>query len=291
MSLSKIAFDLPDEEPQSKKMAGMKPFHEDLFEVPFFVGVIGPRHSGKSVWLFNLLSKKPGMYGASFKDHNIIVYSPTKDKDPTLKQLKLKYMYGPETDFGWLVHEIQKTQKANYKADNMTGVLLVIDDCTQLKGAWPHIETLSFYGRHDHIQVMYVAHKMSSIPRSVRTQTQQWTLFEPHERSELDWLLDMFSDKQTRVVWQNALRRCWDIPYNFAIIDYEQKELDRKYRSGFHEPLFTPDELNLVTGQVPLSTREMNMMEQVKGVNEERQEPIQEEQKMSKKRKRRHPKS
>jgi len=271
MSLSKISFDLPDEEPQSKKMAGMAPFHPDLPQVPFFVGVIGPRHSGKSVLLFNLLSKRAGMYGASFKDHNIIVYSPTKDKDPTLKQLRLKYQYGPETDVGWLVNNIRTIQKSYMDANNMTGVLLVFDDATQLRGAWPHIESLSYTGRHDHIQVMYVAHKMSSIPRGVRTQTQQWIIYPPHEESEWQWILDMFAKNQTKAVWQNALARAWGQPYNFVIIDFEEKELDRKYRSGFHEPLFTTEELSLVSGQVPLSSRELNMLEELKAVNADKQ--------------------
>ncbi len=264
---SGIVFELPDEEPQSKKMSGMKPFHPDLPQIPFFVGIIGPRHSGKSVFLYNLLSQKEGMYGNSFKKNNIIVYSLTKDKDPTLKQLKLKYMYGPPTDVGWLISNIKATQKAFMESENMTGVLLVFDDATQLKQAWPHIEELSYTGRHDHIQTMYVAHKMSSIPRGVRTQTQQWIIFKPHEESEFQWILDMFAKTQTKAVWQNALSRAWQKPHNFVMIDYEEKDLNRIFRSYFNEPLFLPEELALVSGQVPLSTREQNMLEDLKHEN------------------------
>jgi len=269
MSSSKINFQLPDEEPQSKKMAGMTPFHPDLPQVPFFVGVIGPRHTGKSVFLFNLLSQEPGMYGSSFKKHNMIVYSPTKDKDPTLKQLKLEYMYGPETDARWLVQDIMAKQRKHRDANNMTGVLLVFDDATQLRGAWGPIEDLSYTGRHDHIQVMYVAHKMSSIPRGVRTQTQQWIMFKPHEQSEMQWILDMFSKTETKGVWQNALTRAWQKPWNFVMIDYEERDVQRIYRSGFHDPLFLPEEFQMVSGQVPLSTKELTILEELKDNQDE----------------------
>lgn len=264
---NEIVFDLPPEEPASKKMAGMKPFHPDLPQIPFFVGIIGPRHSGKSVFLYNLLSNRTGMYGASFKKNNIIVYSMTKDKDPTLKHLKLKNMYGPPTSVAWLVQDIQTKQKAYLEAENMTGVLIVFDDATQLKEAWPSIEYLSYTGRHDHIHAMYVAHKMSSIPRGVRTQTQQWVIFKPHEESEWQWILDMFAKNATKAVWQNALARAWAKKHNFVLIDYEEKELDRIFRNGFHEPLFTSEEMMLVSGQIPLSSREMGMLEQLKAEN------------------------
>jgi hypothetical protein len=261
----RIDFQLPNEEPPSKKLAGMKPFHPDLPQIPFFVGCIGPRHSGKSVALFNLLSENEGMYGASFKKDNIIFYSQTNEKDPTMKQLNFKGKYGPPTKLGWLVNDIKNKQKAYNEANNMTGVLLVIDDATQLREAWPVIEELSFTGRHDHIHVIYVAHKMSSIPRSVRTQTQQWILFEPHEHSERGWLLDMFSRPKTRVVWDNALRRSWNKkPHNFVYIDYEEKEINRKYRSYFHDPLFTDEELMIISGKAPLTVREEENLQRLK---------------------------
>lgn len=266
--LQPIQFNLPPSEPPSKRMAGMKPFHPDLPQIPFFVGIIGPRHSGKSVFLYNLLSDAPGMYGASFKKNNIVVYSQTADKDPTLKHLKLKYMYGPPTPVGQIVTHVKNTQKTFMEADTMTGVLIVFDDATQLRDAWPYIEELSYTGRHDHIHVMYVAHKMSSIRRGVRTQTQQWIIFKPHEESEMQWILDMFAKNTTKTVWQNALSRSWAKPHNFVMIDYEEKDMERIYRSGFHDPLFTPEEMTLVGGEVPLSSREMGMLDMLRQHNE-----------------------
>lgn len=241
----------------SKKLGGMKPFHPDLPQVPFFVGIIGPRHSGKSVLLFNLLSDKQKYYGASFKKSNIVFYSKTANEDPTMKQLKLENVYGPPTSPKWLVEDIRSKQQAHKDADNMAPVLLTFDDATQLRDAWPVIEELSYTGRHAHIQVIYVAHKMSSIPRGVRTQTQQWILFRPHEQSEREWVLEMFSSKMTRELWRTVMLRAWKPDANmmkpFIYIDFEEEDPNRIYRRGFHDPLFTDEELAYITGDMTVT--------------------------------------
>ncbi len=230
-------------------MEGMPLPHPCLPQIPFYVGVIGPRHTGKSVFLYSVLKKAPGTYGNTFKKENIILFSPTKDKDPTLHELNLKWTYGPPTSPQALVDSVIQQQKSHGDSDNQTGVLLVWDDITQIRDAWRPLEDLSYYGRHDHIHVLYVAHKMSSIPRGVRTQTQQWIIFKPHEESERQWIMDMFARKRTRDIWEMALLRCWNIEYNFAYIDFEQKELERIYRSGLEECLFTPEEQAIISGE------------------------------------------
>jgi hypothetical protein len=235
----KIQIVSPPQQLPSKVYEGMGEVHPSLPQMPFFVGVIGPRHSGKSVLLWNLLQKKKGMYGSVFHQDNIILYTPTKDKDPTLSSLKIHNMYGPPTDVEWLIDGIRKQQQDFSEVDDMTGVLMVFDDITQIRNAWKPLEMLSYVGRHDHIHVMYVSHKMSSIPRGIRTQTQQWIIFKPHEESEFQWVLDMFSKKSNREEWQAALEKAWSIPHNFIYINFEEKDKNLVYRSGFHDPLFT----------------------------------------------------
>ncbi len=241
-------FVLPKVDSKSTKWKGMKPFNSHLPQLPFFVGIIGPRHSGKTVLLYNLLSKNPGMYGASFKASNIVLYSPTADKDPTLKQLKLENVYGPPTDLQWLCDEITKSQKQYSESDSQAPVLLVLDDATQIKRGWIPIENQAYYGRHDDIHNLYVCHKMSSIPRGVRTQTQQWILYCPHEESERQWIMDMFSRRTTRELWERALLRAWREKFSFVYIDFEESTLDRIYRQGFFNPLFTQEEMNILLG-------------------------------------------
>ena len=235
---SKITIDPPPQPPPSKDFDGMSAIHPNLPQMPFFVGIVGPRHSGKSVLLYNLLQDKDGMYGNTFHKENIIIYSPTKDKDPTLGALKLENMYGPPTDVQMLVDHIRSQQQNYADIEDMTGVLLVFDDITQIRDAWRPLEMLSYVGRHDHMHVLYVSHKMSSIPRGIRTQTQQWLIFKPNEESEFQWVLDMFAKKSTKTEWENALQRAWSKPHNFVYINFEEKDPAKIYRSGFDEPLF-----------------------------------------------------
>lgn len=248
-SFGSIRIEPPKNKMPANDLVGMKPIHPHLPQIPFFVGIIGPRHSGKSVWLYSVLRKDmPGMYGEAFRHNNIILFSPTKDKDPTLKSLKLKHVFGPPTSAQVVVESILNQQRVHAQSESMTGVLLVFDDITQLKDAWIPLQELSYCGRHDHTHVLYVAHKMSSIPRGVRTQTQQWIIFKPHEESEHQWILDMFSKRSTKEIWESALARAWAQEFNFVIIDFERKEPLEIYRSGFEQPLFTPEEIEIVMG-------------------------------------------
>lgn len=244
-----VKIEAPHKSQPAQDVSGMKEININLPQIPFYVGIIGPRHRGKTVMLYNLLSDKPGMYGSAFKKTNIVFFSPTKDKDPTLQPLQLRNVYGPPTSPEWLVDCILNKQKALKQSDNMTGVLLVFDDITQIRDAWKPLETLSYYGRHDHVHVLYVAHKMSSIPRGVRTQTQQWIIYQPHEESERQWILDMFSRKRTTQIWENAMTRTWAEEFNFIYIDFERKETSEVYRSGFNNPLFTAEEMSFIEGE------------------------------------------
>lgn len=229
--------------PSHKSHQEPQKLHPDIPQLPFFVGIIGPRHRGKTVLLHNLLDKKqPGLYGDFFKKENIVLYSPTYAVDDTLHDLKLHNVYTVSTDVNWLVGEIKSQQEQYREADNMAPVLLVMEDITQIRDAFVALEDLAYTGRHYNIQVLYVAHKMSSIFRGIRTQTQQWILFEPHEQSEWEYVLEMFSRRKTALIWENALKRAWSKPFNFVYIDFERKKFNEIYRSGFHDPLFTKEE-------------------------------------------------
>jgi hypothetical protein len=249
MNLNQVFIEPPKEKPKSKNMEGMGDIHPLIPQLPFYCIITGPRHSGKTVLLHNLLSKKSGFYGKSFKPQNIVLYSPTYNFDETLHDLHLKNVYTPPTDPRWVVGEIRKIQEGFRESDNMTGVLLVMEDITQIKDAWKILEELGYTGRHFHIHVLAIAHKMSSIVRGVRTQTQQWILFRPHEESEREWILDVFSRKNTRHIWENAIQRAWNIPYNFVYVDFERKGIENIYRSGFNQPLFTAQEAYALNGE------------------------------------------
>lgn len=222
---------------------GMKPIHEDLPQIPICAAINGPRNRGKSVLCFNLVSKKPGMYGDAFKPNNLFVWSPTAHLDKTYDELKLQNHLGPEQiSVQDLMVQMFSAQRKHLANDNLTGVFVLFDDITEERKAWEHIETLGYKGRHWHIHMMFVAHKLSAVPRGVRTATQQWIIFQPHEQSEMEWIIESFSRKETKPIWTMACLRAWSIDFNFVFIDFSQKEFQRIYRSGFSDPLFTWEE-------------------------------------------------
>jgi hypothetical protein len=217
--------------------------HKDIFQLPFNALIVGPRNSGKTVLLQTLLAKEDGMYGKFFRPENIILYSPTYDFDETLHHLKLKNVYTPPVDVCDVVEEIISQQQTFKDSNNMAPVLLVLEDVTQIRKAWVAMERLGYTGRHYNIHVIAIAHKMSSIFRGVRTQCQQWILYKPHEQSEFEWILDMFSRRSTRAAWETELKRIWSKRYAFIYINFDNEE--HIYREGFHDPILALEALEV----------------------------------------------
>ena len=185
------------------------------------------------------------MYGHFFRPENIILFSPTYDFDETLHHLKLKNVYTPPSDVCDLVEDII-TQQDNYKTNNnMAPVLLVLEDVTQIRNAWVAMERLGYTGRHYNIHVIAIAHKLSSIFRGVRTQCQQWILYKPHEQSEFEWILDTFSRRSTKNIWEQELKRIWAKKYEFVYINFENEK--HIYRQGFHDPIQALEALEVGT--------------------------------------------
>lgn len=216
--------------------------HADLPTLPLQSAIIGPRNSGKSNLLGNFLSKKKEWYGGFFQKENIIIYSPTLTWDKMWKKLDYPHKYGPMKNINELFNDVKTQQEVFMKDDAEDEVLVVLDDLTPVPDGWKHTQYFSFIGRHFHIHLKYVSHKLSSVPRGCRLNTTQWYLFEPHEGSEIDQILECFASRATYQTWFTALRRCWDQPYNFALINFQEREFNRRYRSGFHDPLFTEEE-------------------------------------------------
>jgi hypothetical protein len=166
--------------------------------------------------------------------------------DKTIVSLGLKNVYGPTMNPTVLVENLKQQQDTFRVQENMADVFIVFEDCTNTPNAWTILTDLGYTGRHYGLHSAAVSHKLTSIPRGNRTQIQQWFLFKPHEESEREWILYMFSRLPTRHIWQQAITRAWDIPYNFLYIDFERKEMQDVYRSGLNDSLFTPEEIGML---------------------------------------------
>jgi len=239
-------------EPPKKKKSALdewnKQLHPDLPGAPFSILVVGGRNTGKSVLVRALLDHEAeGMYGKAFVQDNKIFLSPTLDRDSTFDDVKFGHKFNPlQISLSALASDLVDQQQESVKNNVALPVLLVFDDITQVAGAWEILLMLGYVGRHSNIHTIAIAHKLSSIPRGVRTQSQQWIFFKPKERSEWDWILELFAQKKTKLIWEKALTRAWDTPYNFVFINFEKQEPQDIYRSGFHTPLFTEEEWNAI---------------------------------------------
>lgn len=227
--------------PYMEKFRGK--IHDDIPKPPFLFSLCGRRHSGKSVVLFNLLSDEEGMWQNAYTKDNIILVSETYPFDMTLHGLKLK-KENILTNMETLDADLQaifKRQSEFVEDNNDRPLLIIFEDITQCLPALAKITTMGYQGRHKNVDIAYVTHKLSSIPRGARTQTQQWAIFDPVEGSERRWFYETFADNQSKEIWIAATRRAWAIPHNFVFIDREAIP-ERMYRNGFHDPLFTPEE-------------------------------------------------
>lgn len=238
----------PPPQPAAQKRKGTGVIHPNLPQPPFTVALVGPRKTGKSVTLRNMLDPtRPESYGAAFKSSNIVFYSPTMNYDKTIVSLHLKNTYGPPTSVPALYQNISDQQESFRLQDDLADVLLVLEDCTNIRDAWPVVTDLGYTGRHKAIHTIVVAHKLTSIPRGNRTQIQQWMLFRPHEESEREWVLYMFTRRSTRDIWLRAFHRAWTMQdYNFVYIDFERKGMHNIYRDGFNNSLLTPEEIQMI---------------------------------------------
>lgn len=239
---------VPPEKPakSATQRKGTKWIHPNLPQLPMTLIILGPRNRGKSVALRNMLDpKKKGSYGHAMHNDNIVIYSATKEYDDTLTSLGFKNVYGPPDTVPDIIQDIYKSQEQYREEENMADVMLVIEDCTVVPDAWNILSYLGFSGRHRGLHTIAVCHKLTSINRNIRTQQQQWMIFKPHEESERESILDAFASKgPSRDIWRKALYRAWKIPYNFVYVDFERGgEIEHVYRSGFNDPLFTPEEI------------------------------------------------
>jgi hypothetical protein len=234
----------PPQQPAGIKRRGTGYINANLPQPPFMVLMVGPRKTGKTVCLYNMLQNRIGAYGRAFIRSNIILFSPTMQFDKTLEGLHLKWTYGPPTTVDSIIAHIKQSQNVYRQTSTMADILLVLEDVTNIPEVWQTMKDLGFTGRHFGIHTIAIAHKMSSINRAVRTQTQQWMLFKPHEESETEWILYTFARRRTKDIFEVAFARAWDIKFNFIYIDFERDGgIENIYRSGFNNPLFTPQEI------------------------------------------------
>ena len=166
----------------------------DEIKPQFVLTVTGPKESGKTTWLRELI-----------QDHlldmfpKIIVMSPTLDLsgdfDFLREQEKSEFFLSEDpSEYDEQMQEIINTQRFLIERDKADNVLIVLDDCATESICKQNSILDKFCIRHRHylISLIIVGHKFRGncgLPTGLRSQINSNIIFNPSSMSELELLL------------------------------------------------------------------------------------------------------
>lgn len=210
-----------------------KPVNIHLPNIPFSWILIGPSGTGKSNMLLNVLE----FYKKHFKEHHIILFSPSLGLDPKTSEIKAGWKYA---DFNPAIIEsvIEQQKKImKEKPKKVPEILIIMDDCIAEPGAFNHkgvLEKLFYRCRHFHCSLLITSQKYSSLSRGIRLNSKTVSFFKPYNESEKEHILKEHSDKYSKDNMAKMLEYIWSHPYHFAHFDYTKNDSDKKYQCCLH---------------------------------------------------------
>lgn len=225
------------------KKAGIKkkkPVNIHLPQLPFSWILIGPSGTGKSNLLLNVLDQ----YKKHFKEHHIILFSPSIGLDPKTSEIEAGWKYAefrPE-----IIESVIEQQKQimKKKPKKVPEILIILDDCISEPGAFNQrgvLEKLFYRCRHFHCSLLITSQKYSSLSRGIRLNAKTVSFFRPYNESEKEHILKEHSDKYTKDKFANMLEYVWGKPYQFLQIDYTKNNPDHRYQECLHSFLNLKD--------------------------------------------------
>lgn len=217
--------------------------HPDIFQLSFAACVVGPRNRGKSLLIQNLLERKD-MLKEVFKLPNyVIIISPNIDVNGDFDNVKGKNVYKYDAYNPDLINHLISTQKEiieKHGRKKCSEILIVLDDVLD-SGALNNrsaIEKIFTRGRHVNINVILVSQHLNRISRTMRLNCDYFIFFMPNNETELDNFLEQFISKPKRKYMREYLKNMWNESiYNFILVDYKTKDINRRYRKNFNIPI------------------------------------------------------
>jgi hypothetical protein len=175
------------DQPLTTKHEIRKPFQN----CNFFYAIIGAPGSGKTTFMFSLLttkSKKDRVYYKVFKD---IIYVCPKNSRSSVKDNPLEDL---ETVYDELSNDItdkiiDNKKLYDEKKDKNYQQLLIIDDCSSDLKQLQNINLLSQLSknrRHLNLSIVLLVQYLRDIPRSIRSQPSAVIIFKPANGLDFD---------------------------------------------------------------------------------------------------------
>lgn len=229
----------------NKKITKLNPL---LPVPPFRWSMVGCSNSGKTTMLCNLFRKE--FYGKFFKKDHIFVFSPTVNLDDKLKECIPSNNFFEEFDSSILeeIYTEQDSIKKVYGKNKLDHILIILDDmlgqdCLKSNSL---ITKYIHKTRHYKVSYIYSVQKYTGLPRTMRLNSDVMTIFRCSNFGEIDLISDETANKSSKNEFKNILLDIFTEPYQFLMVNYQEKDLTKRFRKGFSEFIDNPM-LNKIT--------------------------------------------
>lgn len=217
--------------------------HEDLPQLHFTTCIVGPRNRGKSLLIRNLLLRDELLKKTFKKPHYIIIISPNVDVNGDFDEVDGKNVYKYDHYDPALVNYLMQTQSDIIKKmgrKKCPEILCIMDDILDSGALNFHsaVEKIFSRGRHVNINLILVSQHLNRISRTMRLNSDYFILFMPNNMTELTDFLEQYVPKRYWKKMDGYLKQMWEESiYNFVVVDFKTKDVKRRYRKGFSEPI------------------------------------------------------
>lgn len=222
---------------EQKAFTTLNPIPDELPQHPYFMAVVGPSRSGKSVLTRTILKE---VYYKAF-DY-IFLFSQSLDVNSDFEEFEdiIGYNTFDETEIIEILNdqkEIVKHAKKEKQMKHVPAVLIILDDVADNTSFCNSkvLRMLSYRGRHLSISVMVLSQKASSIPRGCRLNLSHEIMFKPVCGNEYDFVVKEAVPRQKRKQFFEQTEKIFDEPYSFIYFDNLCKSNKERIRIGFEK--------------------------------------------------------
>jgi len=202
----------------------------------FSMIVSGPRGSGKSLFVRNLLLRKDMLYDVFKKPNYIIVICPNVRTNGDYAELEKKEnCFLVEKYTSALIKNIIDQQVQNikqYGRNKTPEILIVLDDILDSGAADFHSATESLFtrGRHININVILITQHLNRVSYTMRVNSDYFVLFKPANEKEMDNIIKNIVNHSNVKKAEENLREIFNLPYNFLFVDGKEQNKNKKFR-------------------------------------------------------------
>lgn len=237
-----MSLDIIDLKKKKNKIYKAPKTNPDLPQLSFVMCINGPRGSGKSLLIRNLLLRDDMLKKTFKKPNYIIIISPSL-ANGDYDEVEGKHVYKIENYSHDLIDKLIETQKniiKDYGRRKCPELLLILDDVLDSGALNFHssVEKVFSRGRHVNINCILVSQHLNRISKTMRLNSDYFVLFRPNNMTELENFFDQYIPKRFIYGMNEYLKDMWrENRYQFILVDFKTSEPERRFRQGFSTPI------------------------------------------------------